>query len=103
MKIWRRLSKIENNFCLENGINPKLALGKPWDNFFSFRVDPIFIEKFTAYDQQKLVLEQINTLFIDGSARFANGVIKLTNALLFAKEVNSRYLRILIFQPIHSK
>lgn len=82
---FRQLSEIERRFCSENGIDVTMASGGSLDsNAGAWRRDGISIEGGRGFDDSP-VLGQIDAIVIEGRARFANAIIKLANALAFAK------------------
>lgn len=90
----RSLTTIEQKFCAENEISFDLALGERLDKSPINRIDPFWINSFTDPREEK-ILSQVNSIQILGRARFANAVIKLCNAYLFAETNNIK----LIYHP----
>jgi hypothetical protein len=84
---YRTLTKIEQRFCLENGIAERYAMGDQYDDSLIYRRDPFWIQEGRRFDERP-VINQIDALEIRGKPRFSNAIMTLVNAFSLAKAFN---------------
>jgi hypothetical protein len=82
----RLLTDVEKRFCEENNLDENMALGEKCDDSpITGRHDEFWIDGINDFNDSE-ILPQLDAIVINGPARFANAIIKFSNAYKFAKK-----------------